>query len=172
MKYFKLLLLVIFVLPSIAFTQEKPSVMATIVSLIKARKNEFVDLKGKFIATDKENSDYYSCSQGFGAKTEALKYGKNNNRSTFLSYFDYSDTDELLKGSAIVDEIAKTINIIAGNSPNAVYKAYDYQTADGIDITEVVDNNNGFLVMRIASGKEIKSLTLTFYSANYGKPNQ
>lgn len=153
------------------FAQEKPSVMATIVNLIKARKNEFADLKGAFVTTDTEKMiDYYECKQSFGAKIEGLSYEKKDNRSRFLSYFDYKDTDELLKATAVLDEVLNAINILASSSPDAKYKGYDYQTAEGQDVTEVIDNSNGFLVMRIITGNNVKSLSLIFYSSTYGKP--
>lgn len=153
------------------FAQNKPSVTATIVNFIKARNNEFADIKGTFVTTDKEQMiDYYNCKQSFGAKIEALSYEKKDNRSRFLSFFDYKDTDELLKATEVLDQALNAVNILASNSPGAKYKGYDYQTASGQDITEVIDNSNGFLVMRIITGKEIKSLSLIFYSSTYGKP--
>ena len=156
---------------NISFAQEKPSVMATIVNLIKARNNEFANIKGEFITTDKDkNIDYYACKESFGALIEGLSYEKTNNRSRFLSYFDYKDTDELLKATTVLDEVLNTINILASNSPDAKYKGYDYQTSDGQDITEIIDNSNGFLVMRLITGKEIKSMSIIIYSSTYGKP--
>ncbi len=153
------------------FAQDKPSVTATIVTLIKARNNEFADLKGELVTSDKEQMiDYYTCKQTFGAKIEALSYEKKNNRSRFLSYFDYKETDELLKANEVLDQVLNAINILASNSPDAKYKGYDYQTSDGQDITEIIDNSNGYLVMRIITGKEIKSMSLIFYSSTYGKP--
>lgn len=121
MKKLKVLFFLILILPSIGYTQEKQSTMATIVNLIKARKNEFADIKGALFTANKENNtEYYQGKQSFGAKTEALIYEKDKNRSRFLSYFDYNDTAELLKATAIIDDVIKTINIIAGNGPNSV----------------------------------------------------
>ena len=71
-----------------SYAQEKKSVMATIVSLIKASKNEFADIKGELVTNDKENNiDYYACSESFGAGIEAISYEKNNNRCTSLCLY-------------------------------------------------------------------------------------
>ncbi|MBC7721085.1 MAG: hypothetical protein H7068_03625 [Pedobacter sp.] len=168
----KILLLLVLTCTSIKIVaQDKPSVTATIVNFIKARNNEFADIKGTFVTTDKEQMiDYYNCTQSFGAKIEALSYEKKDNRSRFLSFFDYKDTDELLKATDVLNQVLDAINILASNSPDAKYNGYDYQTASGQDITEIIDNSNGFLVMRIITGKDIKSMSLIFYSSTYGKP--
>ena len=153
------------------FAQEKKSVIATMVSIIKARQNAFKDIRGVLDqAVSDITKDNYHTTESFGAATEFITYSKKEVGSVYTCYFSYEMDDELLKANAVVDEVIKGINILAYNGEKALYKAYDYKTEDGKDVTEMVQTDNGFLVMRIISGKNLKGMGLYFYSSTYGKP--
>ena len=168
-KFF--LSIMVICLVATAFAQEKKSVMATMVSIIKARDNAFKDIRANLDTGSSDTThDNYTTTESFGAATEFITYSKKEVGSVYTSYFSYKIDDELLKANAVVDDVIKGINILAYNGEKALYKAYDYKTDDGKDVTEMVQTDNGFLVMRIISGKNLKGMGFYFYSSTYGKP--
>jgi len=127
MKQKFLLSIMTICLVATAFAQEKKSVMGTIVSIIKARQNEFVNIRGNLFNVSKDSiKSYYESKESFGAATEFITYTKKQPGSVFTSFFDYKVGDELIKASAVLDEVLKTVNILAYNSDKAKYKARDY----------------------------------------------
>lgn len=171
MKQKFLLSIMTICLVATAFAQEKKSVMGTIVSIIKARQNEFIDIRQNLdVASSDSIKEIYASKESFGAATEFITYTKKQPGSVFTSFFDYKVGDELIKASAVLDEVLKTVNILAYNSDKAKYKARDYLTTDGKDVTDMTDADNGYLVMRLVTGKNLKIMGLYFYSSTYGKP--
>ena len=171
MKQKFLLSIMTICLVATAFAQGKKSVMGTIVSIIKVRQNEFVNIRGNLFNVSKDSiKSYYESKESFGAATEFITYTKKQPGSVFTSFFDYKVGDELIKASAVADEVLKTVNILATTGNKSVYKATDYSTTDDKDLTDITDNENGYLVMRVITGKNLKSMGLYFYSSTYGKP--
>lgn len=171
MKFKFLLSMMLLGVVATTFAQEKKSVVATIVSIVKARQNEFIDVRGKVdVASSDSIEENFASKEGFDAATEFLTYSKRQTGSVFTSFFDYKVGDELIKASAVLEEVLKTVNILTYNSDKAKYKACDYKTSDGKDVTDMVDNDNGSLVMRLVIGGKINAMGLYFYSSTYGKP--
>lgn len=153
------------------FAHEKKSVMATVVSVIKARQNEFKDIRLTLdVGTSDSTKENYLTKESFGAATEFITYSKKETGSVFTSFFDYKVGDELIKARAVLDEVLKTVNILAYNSNKAKYRAYDYKTSDGKDVTDMIDADNGYLVMRLITGEKLNAMGLYFYSSTFGKP--
>lgn len=161
MKNLILTLVLFFAVFTKVSAQEKPSNTTVFLSLLESRKNDFKDImKEKLPVSFPDPAEVsYASKIGFGAAKESINISEANKTSYFISYFDYSSTDELLKSAPVIDEVLKIINMVARGTK---YKGKDFTAENGDEYTQLTDlNGNLILSLTTTSGNKACYIMVT-----------
>ena len=161
----KILLLLSFAFLFVCKIQaQTESIKLNLIMLIGSSEDEFKTLKKDFIGEEKEkNTSYYKCGTTLTSKVEAIIEKKQTDESTlkyFFSYFNYSDTDEMLKANKVLPDILQIVNMLVKGGK---YTGRDFKDTNGDDITEL-KNKDGLVVFELVSLAESKGLEVIIYA--------